>query len=183
MTSFAWKVISSELVGPTRSLLREKDVLQLKGIFLSLDDDKDGMLTTLQLIDALKLLGFSTREKSVVKFSANASQLQASGLHALTFKTDFKTFVTVIGKEISAMKEVERDLSFLFEFMDSFETGHLSKKELKHLLVGVEAPSAMTDVEFTRFTKSLIFPPNSETISIADLKIQLIFGLLYSEGE
>ncbi len=107
MTSFAWKVISSELVGPSKSILRERDVLQLKGIFLTLDEDKDGMLTTVQLIDALKLLGFSTRQKFVVKFSSSSGEehQNSNGVQGLTFRTDFKTFVSVIGKELAFMKD------------------------------------------------------------------------------
>jgi len=195
-TSFAWKVISSDLVGPSRCSLREREVLQLKGIFLSLDEDKDGQLTTLQLVEALKLLGFSTREKFVLKFYfynngngrnpnpnvPSAGSSVGMGIQALTFKTDFSTFCSVIGKELKVMKEIEIDLDYLFNFIaDESNTGYLSKKELKHMLVDISSPTAMTEVEFTRFTKSIVFPSDSQTISISDFKVQLIFGLLYSQ--
>jgi Ca2+-binding EF-hand superfamily protein len=177
--SFAWKVISNDLIGPKKTILKEKDVLQLKGIFLSLDDDRDGQLSSTQLADGLKLLGFSTREKFLLKFSVNAAQNKINGLNAMSFKTDFKTFCNVISKELKEMQSAANDLDYLFSFIDSNNTGFLSKKELKHLLTEVLSPIVLSSVEFNRFMKSLLIPNGSEHISIPDLKNQIIFGFLY----
>src|SRR4051812_31517121 len=114
--TLAWRLISGESNVSKKGSLRENDILQLRGIFLSLDDDKDGLLSTTQLGEALRLLGFIPREKLIKKFCSNLNQMRIMGLNEMSFKTDFKTFVTILSKEIKALVEIENEIGGLFEF-------------------------------------------------------------------
>eukprot|EP01039_Chlorochromonas_danica_P008345 gene8344-9198_t len=172
MNSFAWRLISDESAWVNRSSdnLDDKHLLQLKGIFLHYDDDRDGYLTPPQLIEALTSLGFNTREKLMKKFSP----MGGDSLYASSFKTDFKTFSKVVGKEIKLLQRLDDDLSFLFSFMDTSGSGYLSRRDLRHLLSEVPA-SPLNSTEFTKFLRSLRFASDSDRINITDLKKQILF--------
>ncbi len=175
-TSLAWRLISTESNILKKGSLKENDILQLRGIFLSLDEDKDGLLTTAQLGDALKLLGFVPREKLIKKFAVNMNQMKIRGLNEMSFKTDFKTFVMMLSKEMKALQDIDTELTHLFSFIDTTNSGLLSKSDLKHLLVDTITPLSMTPQEFHRFVKGLSFATDSENVRIVDLKKQLLFG-------
>lgn len=175
--TLAWRLISGESNISKKGSLRENDILQLRGIFLSLDDDKDGLLSTTQLGEALRLLGFIPREKLIKKFATNLNQMRIMGLNEMSFKTDFKTFVTILSKEIKALVEIENEISGLFEFMDSNGSGMISKKELRHLLVETISPFSLSGTEYAKFVRNISFPSNSEYIKISELKRQVLFGL------
>lgn len=172
--SYAWRLISSDLIWNCRKgdILDEKHVLQLKGIFLHFDEDKDGVLSVDELEGALSHLGFSTREKFVNKFCGNQEKMKIQGLHKRSFRTDFKTFVIVISKELKTLQQLERDLTALFAFMDVGRTGHLTRRDLRHLLVEVSTPMQLTPEEFTKFMRSLRF---KDKVNIEELKRQLVF--------
>jgi Ca2+-binding EF-hand superfamily protein len=194
MTTFAWRLITDDLLPASsssvlssssisirRSDLTENQILQLKGIFLHYDADRDGLLLVDQLSDALQSIGFSNRNKFLVKFMSNINQQKIQGKFInstdskLTFKTDFKTFIQVIGKEVESLKTLETELSTLFNFVDVNKTGYLSRRELKFLLVDVMSPTRLSSTEFTKFMKSLknLFDTD-DNISIEKLKQQLI---------
>ncbi len=122
-TTLAWRLISTESNILKKGSLKENDVLQLRGIFLSLDDDKDGLLTTSQLADALRLLGFVPRVKLIKKFAPNVNQMKILGLNEMSFKTDFKTFVMMLSKEMKALQDIDVELTHLFSFVDTTNSG------------------------------------------------------------
>ncbi len=122
-TTLAWRLISTESNILKKGSLRENDVLQLRGIFLSLDDDKDGLLTTGQLADALRLLGFVPRVKLIKKFAPSINQMKILGLNEMSFKTDFKTFVMMLSKEMKALQDIDVELTNLFSFVDTTNSG------------------------------------------------------------
>jgi Ca2+-binding EF-hand superfamily protein len=163
--------------------LNENQILQLKGVFLHYDSDRDGYLTIDQLSEALLSIGFNNRNKFLVKFLPNASQAKIQGKFIsaqeskLKFNTDFKTFITVIGKEIASLRNLESELTVLFNFVDINNTGYISKRELKFLLVDVMSSTRLNSTEFTKFMKSSknSFDSN-DNISISELKKQLILS-------
>jgi Ca2+-binding EF-hand superfamily protein len=175
--NFAWRLISSTGDIPTsnrKNDLVDGEVIQLKGVFNHFDDDRDGLLSVPQLAEALQCVGFPTRDKFLRKFCISSNQMKIHGIHSMAFKTDFKTFVTVINKEIKCLSSLGRELDALFAFVDVNETGHLSRKELRFLLVEVETPFKLAVQEFTRFVKGLIFSSETDSVSISDLKRHLI---------
>ncbi len=202
MATFAWRLITDDL-SPTSSTsttvtplvpssssshfrksdLNENQILQLKGIFLHYDTDRDGLLTIEQLTEALQSIGFSTRNKFLIKFlphtTSNQMKIQGKFINhhdsKLTFKTEWKTFLSIINKEIQSLKKLDNELTSLFQFIDINHTGYLSKRELKFLLVDVLSPTRLTAPEFTKFMKSLksSFDSN-DNIRIEELKRQLI---------
>ena len=178
--TFAWRLISS--IDPSILLgrkmeLTERHLVMLRGTFNHFDDDRDGALTVPQLRDALQSLGFNTRDKFLKRFCINPSQLKIHGQHSLSFKTDFKTFVQVLGKELESLHNTELELDALFAFVDVNETGQLSRKELRYLLVDIASPCRLSQQEFTRFIKGLVFMSDTDSISIADLKKHVLFHL------
>jgi Ca2+-binding EF-hand superfamily protein len=213
MTSFAWRLITDDLLGSSaippnpstssdvpppppppskssgisaisrRSELNENQILQLKGIFLHFDNDRDGYLTIEQLGEAVLNIGFTNRNKFLTKFLPNQSKLKMEGKFIsaqeskLNFKTDFKTFITVIGKEISSLRNLESELTVLFNYVDVNNSGYISKRELKFLLVDVMSSTRLNSTEFTKFMKSLknSFDSN-DNINIQELKKQLILS-------
>lgn len=92
----------------------------------------------------------------------------------MSFKVDFKTFVIVLSKEIKCLASLERELDSLWSFVDVNETGYLSRKELRFLLVEVETPFKLSPQEFTRFVKGLTFSSEIDSVSILSLKQHLI---------
>ncbi len=194
--SFAWRLINVD-----RSLLSfnvdqqgftDPELLQLRGMFLHHDDDRDGFLTSEQLTICLQELGFYTRDRFVKKFCLNPNQIKVRGLTTFSFKTDFKTFVRVLSKEVDSLRSAYQDLSSLFDFMDVDKTGLISKKEVRHLLIEVESSTKLTAQEYTKFMKGLNFIERSgssisninssnvfvnEMITIEDLKSHLLFHI------
>lgn len=176
-TTFAWRLINSAgdmPVSNRKNDLSESEVIQLKGIFNHYDDDRDGLLSVPQLSEALQSLGFPTREKFLRKFSVSSNQMKIHGVHSSAFKTDFKTFAMVINKEIKVLSNVERELDAIWSFVDVNETGCLSRKELRFLLVDLETPFKLSTQEFTRFVKGLIFSSETDSVNISDLKRHII---------
>lgn len=175
--SFAWKLIADDvtLSAGRKVDLSEAEVLQLKGMFIHFDEDRDGLLTTEQLNNAVSELGFPKREEFIRKFCVNSMQLKAQGLSPMAFKTDFKTFVTVIAREVKNLKLVERDLDALFSFMDTNKTGFVSRKDVRYYLADLASPTHLSPNEYTRFIRNIQFPPGRDTISIEELKKQLLF--------
>lgn len=175
--TFAWRLISSAGELPTsnrKNDLTEGEVIQLKGVFNHFDDDRDGLLAVNQLSEAVQSLGFSTREKFLRKFCISSNQMKIHGIHSMAFKTDFKTFVSVLNKEVKGLSVLERELDALWSFVDVNETGHLSRKELRFLLVEVESPFKLSVQEFTRFVRGLVFSSETDSVSISDLKRHII---------
>lgn len=177
MATFAWRLISGDisLLSRKTDALEEKHIVQLKGIFSHFDDDRDGYITTEQLTAALLSLGFSTREVFIKKFCVNTAQMKIRGLHGLSFKTDLKTFVAVISREIRYLQFVEEELDALLAFVDVKKTGYITRRELRYLLVDLAVPTRLSMQEFTRFVKGLRFTADKDSISILELKREILF--------
>jgi Ca2+-binding EF-hand superfamily protein len=45
------------------------------------------------------------------------------GLNEMSFKTDFKTFVMMLSKEMKALQDIDSELSNLFSFIDVTNSG------------------------------------------------------------
>jgi Ca2+-binding EF-hand superfamily protein len=157
--TFAWRLINVD-----RSLLSvnleqegfsDPELLQLRGMFLHHDDDRDGFLTSEQLTVCLQELGFYTRDRFVKKFCLNPTQIKIRGLMAFSFKTDFKTFVKVLAREVYALKNTYQDLTALFDFMDVDKTGYISKNEIRHLLMDIDSNTKLSHEEYTKFMKGI----------------------------
>jgi Ca2+-binding EF-hand superfamily protein len=176
MSTIAWRLISDDGAWSSSTLeaINEDHILQLKVIFLNHDGNKDGYLNTQQLFDALNNVGFKSRKKLILKFSPNSNQIKPTDQQS-SFKTDFKTFVTVIAREVKQLQKLDSELSYLFSFMDINKTGYLSKRDLRHLLMEVETNRQLGTAEFTKFLRSLRFAADTDSISIAELKKQIIF--------
>jgi Ca2+-binding EF-hand superfamily protein len=175
--SFAWRLITNNeaLYSLRKTELDESHLIQLKGIFNHYDADRDGLLSVDELTEALKALGFSSRERFLKKFNANSTQLKIQGLHSMNFKVDLKTFISVINREVNSLQKIEEELGALFSFIDVNETGFLSRKEIRHLLVEVETPCKMDQQQFQRFVKGLTFTTDTDSISIGELKRVILF--------
>ena len=177
MSSFSWRLISGNigLLNRKSDGLDERHVVQLKGLFQHYDDDRDGFITTEQLAEALASLGLSTRERFLKKFCVNSVQMKIHGLHGLSFKTDLKTFVAVISREIRYLQAMEDELDALLTFVDVNQTGYITRRELKYLLVDLASPTHLSMQEFTKFVKGLKFKPETDSVSIDDLKKEVLF--------
>lgn len=177
MATFAWRLIADDGIWSTRTAdsLDEKHIIQLKGIFLHYDEDKDGFLTITQLSDALLALGFRNRDKLLSKFSSQPLQSRNRSLHGVSFKTDLKTFIQVVTREVRLLRQFDEEFSVLLGFMDVNRTGSVSKRDLRHLLSEVETSSKLSSQEFTRFLRNLRFSSDTDSISIADLRRQILF--------
>lgn len=198
--SFAWRLINVDRSLLTANLDQEgftdPELLQLRGMFLHHDDDRDGFLTSEQLTVCLQELGFYTRDRFVKKFCLNPNQIKVRGLTTFSFKTDFKTFVKVLSKEMDLLRLTYQDLTALFDFMDVNKTGWISKRDVRHLLVEIDSSTKLSSQEYARFMKGLTFtdinnvnnmngngngnPTHSslaanEVIKIEDLKKHLLF--------
>lgn len=168
----SWTLISDQQALPARGFLQEKDVLQLKGIFLSLDDDSDGYLTKEQLQDALVLLGLNTRDKLLSKFFNISHHSKAAVL-----KVDLKTFLSVLSKEKEKFRDVEKDLDYIFSYLDPHKTGQVNRQELKHFLVELDTPLRLTAPEFSKFLKTIPVSSTAKHINIDVLKKRIMFGM------
>lgn len=176
MTSFAWRLISGDisLLSRKSDALDERHIIQLKGLFSHFDDDRDGYITTEQLTAALLSLGLSTREVFIKKFCVNTAQMKIHGLHGLSFKTDLKTFVAVISREVRYLQTLEEELDALLAFVDEKQTGYITRRELRYLLVDLASPTRLSMQEFTRFVKGLHYTAE-DRVSILELKREILF--------
>lgn len=157
----SWSLISGRKLSSSKGLVAEKNIIQLKGIFLSLDSNHDNFLTKSQLLDALVLLGLHPRT-SLLK--------QLFPLGKVGEEVDFNTFVTVISKE---KQEIGEDLDAIVAFLDPNDTGRISTEELRRLLIlSGSATNGLTHQDFSNFLKS---SNATDEIVVSQLKYDLAF--------
>ena len=177
--SFAWRLLTWDLLqslpASASSAFTQAQLMQLRALFLHFDEDRDGFLTTDELSTALSELGFQPRERLLKKFCSNATQLKVQGLSTMAFKTDCKTFMHIITKEIEQLRTTAAELTTLFEFVDERKTGFLSKQDLRFLLVELESPTRLSPQEYQRFIRNLTFSSDGESVNIEHLKHQMLF--------
>lgn len=142
----------------------DRDTLQLKGIFLSLDLDKDGFLNRNQVRQAIMQVGIAPSEHTIESFFVDGRD-----------KVDFSTFRTVLFQERDSLAEIGGQLDVLFSFIDSENTGYISSKELEHLLCG-SSKVQFTKKDFQSFVNVLALDNKSGKYNIADVKQRLLFG-------
>jgi Ca2+-binding EF-hand superfamily protein len=166
--SLAWSLISSDEV-TTSDAFHDKDILQLKGIFLTFDKDKDGHLSNKELTQALKCIGLIPRSNLITLFSANSTRA--------TWFVDFNKFVEVLSSERKRLYEIKGELDCLFKFVDANQTGYMEIKELKQLLTTPSTSSMkLSPQDFEKFLFSLNIEPNETSVNIALLKRKILFG-------
>lgn len=165
----AWTLISGDGSRPQVCEFTDQDVLQLKGIFMSLDHDKDGLLNQEQVVKAFHYVGINTSSDSI-----NGYFLRENGLRAM--EINFDTFVAALSTEKQSLKHVEDQLDTLFSFIDEKGTGTVSIQELEQLLTAETSPFRFSKPEFGAFVLSLDCSP-SQRISTKLLKRKLLFGV------
>lgn len=165
MTSLAWSLVSRQTITSSCNGFNDRDTLELKGIFLSLDHDKDGYLNRNQVHQALLQVGLTPKEHILDSFFINGCET-----------LDFSTFLFVLYNERSRFAEMKEQLDLLFSFIDCDRTGYISSKELEHLLCG-SSKVQFTDKDFQAFVSVLQLPVKSNgKYPIADIKEKILFG-------
>ena len=182
MSTFALRLVHSEAGNVETANKNESAMVgHILGVFVSLDTDKDSYINKSQLFQALQLLGLRPNERLLNKYvEAQVEEQGAAGSAAaavLAFKVSSSIFVKVTMDELRAKKEdMWEDLDPLLAFA-STERGkpiesqeYISVKQLKHVLLGVEAPSRLQDTEFDSFIENLQNVIVDDKIPIEELK-------------
>jgi Ca2+-binding EF-hand superfamily protein len=168
--TLAWSLISGDGTRPTGCDFNDKDVLQLKGIFMSLDADKDGFLTTEQLSKAFQFVGLSLKNDVLSQLPTNANGVR-------TARVTFDTFVMALSHERKRLAGAREQLDALFAFIDSDATGTVSVSELEQLLCAEASPLRFSRPEFGSLLLSLDCTGPDRRINIEQLNSKLLFGL------
>ena len=149
------------------------------GVFVSLDTDKDSFLNKAQLFQALQLVGLRPNERLLNKYvQAQVEEQGAAGSAAaavLAFKVSSGVFVKVTMAELRDKKEeMWEDLDPLLSFVSNGggeDKQTITLKQLRHVLMGVEAPSKLTDTEWDSFVESInTFLVGEDQVPIRELK-------------
>ena len=153
----------------------ELTIYQLKGIFSLQDTDKDGLITRQQLVKCLQLLGFTIRDKLLLKYlnptgekgkRGSPSKRKAGTTNLTAYasaKVKLSTFISVTLKELPHLHAgLEDDLRSLFSFMDPANTGQIAVKDLRHLLVDTLSSTRLDGEEF------------ADVLQAAGLKVQSV---------
>eukprot|EP01038_Epipyxis_sp_PR26KG_P015665 gene15665-21189_t len=151
-------------------------IIQLRGIFLSLDDDQDGLLTTSQLADALRFIGFIPRDQLLSKFCVNLTEMKMKGKNLMKFSTSFDTFIQVLSNEVNRLHGIAEELNALFLFLDDEKSGYLSKTDLQHVLIEVLTPLSLTTAEFNSFNRAIPYD-KFDRVKVEEIKQLLLLGI------
>ncbi|KAJ1431019.1 hypothetical protein B484DRAFT_448545 [Ochromonadaceae sp. CCMP2298] len=157
-TSLAWKLILDESCTSSSGVetdSQKERVIQLKGIFLSLDSDQDGLLSVAQLEGALSRIGLKI----------GSSVLASLGSHV-----NFETFRGIVSEQTRRLKQVEEELDELFAFLDDGD-GFIAVDRLRRLLGKEDG----TEQQFADLL-GVLSHTTEKTISIEVLKSKILFG-------
>jgi Ca2+-binding EF-hand superfamily protein len=168
--ALAWSLISGDGSKPANCEFNDQDVLQLKGIFMSLDSDKDEKLTFDQVVKAFKLVGLNPKESTITPYFLNENGLRAQGI-------PFDSFIQILSEEKRHLVEVKEQLDSLFSFIDDKDTGTISVAELEQLLTAPTSPFRFTKPEFGGLLLTLDCGSREKRLSVSLLKSKLLFGL------
>lgn len=195
--AFASKFLSSHVALQT-ALEKNKSIhvdstfaSYLNGIFIHVDTDNDGYITTSQLSQALKFIGVTPREALLKKYTdlmnqksrrGSSSTSRMSISNQISTKIDLITFVGVTSGELDKVKQASADIDPLLHFMamDNKSDQMVSIHQLHHLLVDTLSPTRLDTDEFRAFIDALGIPatklqtPHDECISVAELKKKLV---------
>ena len=163
-SALAWSLISDDGVdfSSTGNSFNDKELLQLKGLFQSLDHDRDGQLTEVQVCRAFDLLGIKP-------------SLDTANVFVELQSVDFSAFVESLYAEKHRFRDFDAQLDLLLSFYDTDRTGFITKNDLKQLLCAPSSPFCFSDNDFDSFMATLE-PKNSQKIGIEWIKQKLIFG-------
>jgi len=163
------------------------------GIFVSLDTDRDGLITRPQLLQGVQLLGLRPNKVLLNNFavperrvsSTGAQQLMSAEEKIKQSKIDAATFCRVMFNEWKRVKStIPRSLDAIMLFArDDDLTGAglrddhiLSIAAIKHLMQGVEVPSKLSDKDFLAFTELLPREDACGGVKVGNLK-KVLFGI------
>lgn len=163
-SALAWSLISDDGfdLSSSGNSFNDKELLQLKGLFQSLDQDRDGLLNEDQVCRAFDLLG--------IKPSAETASVFAE----LQF-VEFSAFVEGLYAEKQRFRDFDGQLDLLLSFYDTERTGFITRKDLKQLLCSQSSPFCFSEKEFDSFMVTLE-PKNAQKIGIEWIKQKLIFA-------
>lgn len=137
---------------------------------MSLDTDKDGLLTFDEVVKAFRFVGVDPKSDILVPYFTNANGLRMSGV-------TFDTFVAILSRERKALLAVKEQLDTLFDFVDSDGSGTISVQELEQLLTAEASPLRFSKAEFGALLLTLGCVGPNKRVNIGQLKRKLVFGL------
>jgi len=144
------------------STFNDKELLQLKGLFQSLDHNRDGKLDENQVRQAFDLLGIKPSADTVSVFS----ELQFA---------DFPAFVEGLYAEKHRLQDFGAQLDLLLSFYDTNQSGYVTRTDLEQLLCSQSSPFCFTKSEFASFMITLE-PKNPNRIGTEWIKQRLLFS-------
>lgn len=164
--ALAWNLINdAEILSPNASQFDDKYILQLRGIFLSVDVDKRNALHQNQLLQALFLLGLNPTQKLIDSFFKVGSE-----------EVDFSSFVAALYEERRRFVLLRSDIDQLLSFLDPRRTGALSVQLLRNLLVNNDNIFGLSMKDFNNVMR--LVPQNKDgTISVDGLRRAMIMEL------
>lgn len=143
------------------------------GIFVSLDTDRDGLITRPQLLQGVQLLGLRPTKVLLNNFAVPERRTSAGGLpqHLLSTedkikqsKIDAVTFCRVMLKEWKRVKStIHSSLDAIMSFArddgveddDLGDDTVLSVASLRHLMQGIQVSSKLSEKDFLAFSELL----------------------------
>lgn len=164
--ALAWNIINdAEILSPNASQFDDKYILQLRGIFLSVDVHKRNVLHQNQLLQALFLLGLNPTQKLIDSFFKGGSEV-----------VDFTSFVATLYEERRRFVLLRSDIDQLLSFLDPHRTGALSVQLLRNLLVNNDDTFGLSMKEFNNVMR--LVPLNKDgTVSVDGLRRAMIMEL------
>jgi len=164
--ALAWNLINdAEILSPNASKFDDKYILQLRGIFLSVDINNRNVLHQNQLLQALFLLGLNPTQKLIDSFFKGDSEL-----------VDFTSFVATLYAERRRFALLKSDIDQLLSFMDPHRTGAISVQLLQSLLVNNDDTFGLSMKEFKNVMR--LVPLNKDgTVSLDGVRRAMIMGL------
>jgi len=161
------------------------------GIFVSLDTDKDGLITRPQLLQGVQLLGLRPTKMLLNNFAVPERRVSSTGAQLLISadekikqsKIDAATFCRVMFNEWKRVKStIHGSLDAIMSFAkeDGLPPGLsdsdvLSAAAIRHLMQGIEVPSKLSEKEFLAFSELLPKEDASGGVKVGNLK-KVLFG-------
>jgi hypothetical protein len=189
LTSFAIRLVNSNIEpsvieNGTGTGEEERNMhAHVLGIFVSLDTDKDGLITRPQLLQGIMLLGLRPTETLLRKFQGEVAEVPARRSSVLMSvdervrqsKIDPKTFSKVVMEEWMRVRHtLKSSLDPLFSFavegqaaVNRIAHGGMSGKgvnedaatitptALKHLMQGIQVSTKLSDKDYASFLELL----------------------------
>ena len=170
MSTFALRLVHSDVSNV--EAMRDGDntiVGHLLGVFVSLDTDRDSLISKAQLFQALQLVGLRPNESLMSRYlhaqAEDHGATSSAAASVLAFKVSPSVFVKVTMEELRERREeMWDDLDPLINFAvapdgqstidevrglkDNEVAETISVAQLRHLMVEVEAPGKLSEEEW-----------------------------------